>query len=119
MPRRLLPLLAAAAAVSIITLAACSPRAAAAAPDRFDAMNICRQFVTDRLHSPSGAVFSPSAETSATFDGGTRWHVRGWVDSAGTYGPRTRSDYDCTVTVIGSSGTGWTFRNEQLAVTPR
>lgn len=58
----------------------------------------CRQFVEQRLKSPSTADFS--SET-ATQDSGPNWTVTGIVDSENSFGGTVRNGYRCELASTG------------------
>lgn len=63
--------------------------------DEYAARNVCKQFVEDRLVSPSSADFT---DTSARhLQGSSEWLVTGSVDAENRMGASIRVDYQCQV----------------------
>lgn len=65
--------------------------------DPLDAKSVCKDFVRDRLVSPSTADFQNVFEMSATALSETEWVVYGYVDSQNRAGTVSRSTFKCQV----------------------
>lgn len=74
------------------------------AGDEYDARNICRQAVEDRLVSPASADFG-SMDTNELMGSGTAYRVAGHVDAENRMGAAVRIEYECKAEHV--SGTEW------------
>lgn len=90
-----------------------------ATPDRAGNTNegiyayaISKQFVKDRLRSPSTAKF-PWSATETTDLGARGWRVKAYVDSQNAFGAMIRTEYTCEVKTT-DGGTNWTLMNLQM-----
>lgn len=66
--------------------------------DDIGAQVVCRDFVEDRLKSPSSADFSDEQSKHVR---GRVWSVTGSVDSENSFGAMIRNTYVCTVRYVG------------------
>lgn len=66
------------------------------APDKNDAIVMCRRFVDQRLKAPSRADH-PILDVQAQLTGTREWTVRTHVDAPNGFGAMVRSHYTCTV----------------------
>ncbi|ERS60820.1 hypothetical protein HMPREF1261_00484 [Corynebacterium sp. KPL1818] len=84
-----------------ITTAACSPTAEEINGMTDDeAIEKCQTRITDKLTSPSSAVFPDKTELEIQKTGSNEeyWQIRGYVDSDNKFGASLRSDWYCQVT---------------------
>lgn len=84
-----------------ITTAACSPTTEEINGMTADeAIEKCQNRITDKLTSPSSAVFPDKAELEIQRKGSDEeyWQIRGYVDSDNKFGASLRSDWYCQVT---------------------
>lgn len=94
-----------------------SPSRPAATPDgRAAAWVMCKQFVGQRLKSPSTAEwpfsYASDGVSVAPLDK-TRWRVRGWVDSQNSFGAQIRTEFTCTLS--NTSGDNWRLDDLQTS----
>lgn len=77
---------------------------------------MCKQFVTDRLKSPSSAVFPTAAGDGVSIAtlSSAQYRVHAYVDSQNSFGATIRTTYDCTVR--NTAGQNWVLEN--LVTTP-
>ena len=75
------------AVVALILAASCGT----SGPDRYEAEDICHQFVKERLKSPGTADFGDETTAQA----GTEWTVTGSVDSENLFGGTVRNQFTC------------------------
>ena len=89
----------------------------------YGAWDVAKQFVTDRLQTPSTADFGDgawtdpeqSAEKCVTSLGNGCYSVAGWVDAQNVYGTRVRIDWTCTVRFVYDRN----WRCEEIELKPR
>lgn len=76
-----------------------------------EAFDICKQYVSDRLKSPSGATWRDPYGSQVTYTGSGDgpWTVNASVDSENSFGAKLRSTYTCTVKH--ESGDTWSLVN--------
>ena len=84
---------------------------------RYGAYAICKEFVADRLVSPTTAEFPKAAEmTIKQVDvEADQWRVVGYVDSQNRMGAMLRADFACVVTYKGDDVWGL----DDLEIVPR
>lgn len=85
-----------------VALAACSSTATSASDLKFEAFDVCTQFVKQRLKAPGNATFrDPTAnngDTTITPDStNTVWVISSSVDSENSFGAKLRSTFTCAV----------------------
>ena len=89
-------------AVTVLLVSACSSDDGGSGDadegDAGTAQVMCREFIKDRLKSPSTADFS---DESPTETGKQTWRVSGSVDSENGFGAMIRNDYVCTIRYAG------------------
>lgn len=73
-------------------------------PGEYDARDICRQAVEDRLVSPSSADFG-SMDTNELNGSSTSYRVAGDVDAENRAGASVRIEYECKAEHV--DGTEW------------
>ena len=78
------------------------------ASDEFAADVYAKEFVKDRLKSPSSAKFSSFSDNSIKEIKTNVWEVSGWVDSDNSFGASIRSHFKVTLEYIPSRDT-WTL----------
>lgn len=107
---------AAALAVSAL-LTACSSGSSSGGEDKptgVAASVMCEKFIKKdaRVKSPGSLKFSGTSETKTKTLRATKpwkFEVRGWIDSANTYGALMRNKYSCTVST--KDNDTWTLDN--------
>ena len=70
-----------------------------------------RQFVENRLRSPSTAEFGPSPWPAPDDLGNGRYRVRGWVDAQNAFGGTVRSNF---TVIVRSDGGDWVLEDIQM-----
>lgn len=78
--------------------------AGASSADEYDARDVCRQAVEDRLVSPGSADFS-RPDVNELAGSGTAYRVVGDVDAENRMGASVRITYECKARHVG--GTEW------------
>ena len=70
---------------------------------KLTAYNVAEQYVTQRLKSPSTAVFPDATEKSnhVTAMGNNSYSINSWVDSQNSFGATKRTKFHLTVTMTG------------------
>jgi hypothetical protein len=76
-------------------------------PDEGSAFVACKDFVRDRLKSPSSAEFG-SINDATISDNGAEWTVSGPVDAENSFGASLRMNYVC---VIEADGDSWVLKS--------
>lgn len=80
---------------------------------KLGAFDVCKEFVKDRLKSPSSAkfrnFFQNDGEVTVTSTDGRTYTVVSSVDSENSFGASLRSDFTCTVT--NTSGDHWQLQD--------
>lgn len=77
------------------------------------AVDVCQQFVRDRLKAPASAKFPSAAPDLTTMPlGGGRFRVTAYVDSQNGFGALIRNTTDCAVHWV--KGTDWALDHLEL-----
>lgn len=89
-------------------------------PQKRDTMAMiqCRNFVRDRLNSPSTADF-PFLDYSVTPEGSNTFLVKSYVDASNRFGATVRSNFNCRVRYVGGDDANqWNWRLVDLQMQP-
>ena len=92
----------------IILTSACT--AEETVPDKYGAMDVCHQFIEDRLKAPSTADYVDEQVVQR----GKTWTVTGSVDSENSFGAKVRSTFICQVEPTDAEGSNWHLVNLAL-----
>lgn len=79
--------------------------------DKSTAYAIAKNYVAEKLISPSTAHFPPMSDEDVYIDylGDHRFSISGYLVSRNSFGNENRSDYTCVVREVGAGE--WTYEN--------
>ena len=79
--------------------------------DKSTAYAIAKNYVAQKMISPSTADFPPMSDEEVLIDyiGDNRYSISGYLFSRNSFGNERRSDYTCVVREVGSGE--WTYEN--------
>ena len=91
-----------------------APSRAPKQADPVEAHVVCKDFVKDKLKSPSSADFPwVAASNVVTSLGNNRFRARSYVDAQNSFGAMLRSQYDCTVEYVPATKS-WRLQNLEI-----